>query len=108
MDSFNKTLRYSELFNIYQSLLSETQKEILSSYFVFDLSITEIAENRSTSRAAVEDAIKKGTRKLDELEESMNLLKKREIILKKTAILKDLAANDEAKQIINDIEKEIY
>ena len=66
MDEVNRIVRYNSLLLIYQELLSKTQKEILTDYFAFNLSISEIATNRSVSRAAVEDAIKKGQAKLDE------------------------------------------
>lgn len=109
MNSIVKTLRYNELFLLYQSLLSETQKEILKSYFIYDLSISEIAESRNISRAAVEDAIKKGTHRLDEFERSLKLLEKQQNILKKTAILKDLSKDsNEIYKLVVDIEKEIY
>ena len=64
-------LRYSELLSIYQNLLSDTQREILEDYFSFYLSVSEIAENRHISRAAVEDAIKKGKKKLDDFESKL-------------------------------------
>ena len=75
MDSLETTIRYSELLNLYQNLLSKVQKEILDDYFSYNLSISEIAENRKISRSAVEDAIKKGKKKLDELENEIGSLK---------------------------------
>lgn len=75
MSDLDVVIRYSELLSLYQNLLSETQREILEDYFLYNLSLTEIAENRSVSRSAVEDAIKKGKKKLDELEEKICSLK---------------------------------
>lgn len=74
MDELEKHIRYSELFSIYQNLLSKTQKEVLEDYLLYNLSFSEIAENRSISRAAVEDAIKKGKKKLDDFEEKVGCL----------------------------------
>lgn len=88
-----KTLRYVDLLSLYEDLLSSTQKEILSLYYKFDLSLSEIAEERSVSRAAVEDAIKKGNKKLDEFEASLKLLEKKSEILKNTAIIKQKYGN---------------
>ena len=53
MDDLNKLVKYNSLLLIYQELLSKTQKEILTDYFAFNLSISEIATNREVSRAAV-------------------------------------------------------
>jgi predicted DNA-binding protein YlxM (UPF0122 family) len=104
MDELTKAIRYNSLLHLYSSLLSETQREILLDYFGYNLSITEIAQNREVSRAAVEDAIKKGTRKLDSFETSLELYKKQTLILKNTAILKEKFGNCEE---IEEIEREI-
>ena len=74
MDNLDKIVRYNELLNLYGNLLSQTQKEMLEDYYSFNLSITEIAENRHVTRAAVEDAIKKGQKKLDSLEKQIGNL----------------------------------
>ena len=73
--SLDTFLRYSELLSLYQNLLSDTQREILDDYFSYNLSFSEIAENRHITRSAVEDAVKKGKRKLDEYEEKLCSLK---------------------------------
>jgi predicted DNA-binding protein YlxM (UPF0122 family) len=104
MDELTKAIRYNSLLHLYSPLLSETQREILLDYFGYNLSITEIAQNREVSRAAVEDAIKKGTRKLDSFETSLELYKKQTLILKNTAILKEKFGNCEE---IEEIEREI-
>lgn len=75
MDEILTVLRYTDLLNLYQNLLSETQKEILIDYFCYNLSFSEIAENRKITRSAVEDAIKKGKKKLDYYEEQLCSLK---------------------------------
>ena len=66
MANIDETIRYVDLLSLYGNLLSKTQKEVLEDYFSYNLSISEIAENRRISRAAVEDAIKKGKRKLEQ------------------------------------------
>ena len=95
MDNFKENLRNSELVNIYSSLLSETQRDILREYFCYDLSLSEIAENRGISRAAVEDAIKKGMKKIDCFEEELGILQKREKTLKITAKIKEKYGNSD-------------
>ena len=75
MTDLEAVLRYSELLTLYQNLLSETQREILCDYFFYNLSFSEIAENRNITRSAVEDAIKKGKKKLDNYEDELCSLK---------------------------------
>lgn len=88
MEQIERRLYYSDLIHLYGELLSSTQKEIIIDHIQFDLSISEIAENRSISRAAVEDAIKKGVKKLDEYEDKLHVYKKNKTILEKTEELK--------------------
>ena len=68
MDVLAQQVRYNDLLSLYGNLLSQTQRDILNDYYSFNLSISEIAENRDVSRAAIEDAIKKGKKKLEEIE----------------------------------------
>ena len=75
MSNFDETIRYVDLLSLYSNLLSETQKEVLEDYYSYNLSISEIAENRNISRAAVEDAIKKGKTKLEDYETKLGSLK---------------------------------
>ena len=79
-------LLLATLLERYGGLLSEGQREILTDYCLYDLSLSEIAENRSISRAAVDDAIKKGSKKLEHYEEVLTLSKKKERLL---ALLKE-------------------
>ena len=98
LDSF---LRYSELLNLYQNLLSETQREILEDYFCYNLSFSEIAENRHITRSAVEDAVKKGKRKLDEYEDKLCSLK----VLNEIHELKANSSDEKVNQKLDDIER---
>ena len=106
-DKLTKTLRYSSLLSLYQNLLTDTQKEIMSSYFSYDLSLSEIAEERNISRAACEDAIKKGITKLEEYESKLNLYEKSDKILKITAKLKKNTTNPQDIADIEEIERNL-
>jgi predicted DNA-binding protein YlxM (UPF0122 family) len=57
--------------------LTPTQKDVFSDYYLYDLSLGEIAANRLISRAAVNDALKKGLEKMKELEKSIRYLAKK-------------------------------
>lgn len=103
MDVVIKAIRYNELLSLYSPLLSQTQKEILEDYYSFNLSISEIAENRNVSRAAVEDAIKKGTKKLDDYEEEIGNLK----LLKKINELHNIVTDKEVLSSLEEMERMI-
>ena len=107
MEKISKTIKYNKLFNAYKPLLSFTQQEILEAYFCFDLSLSEIAEERGISRAAVEDALQKGCTKLEEYEASLRLVSKNEEILKITAKLKKNVSNNEEIKDIEEIERRL-
>ncbi|MBO7345923.1 MAG: hypothetical protein J6U92_08310 [Clostridia bacterium] len=81
-----KDLRYVELFEIYQGLLTDRQRELFRSHYYYDLSLSEIAEPDGNTRQNVYMAIKKVKTKLDEYE---NLLK----IHSKNQKLKQVAEN---------------
>ena len=103
MSDIETVLRYTELLNLYQNLLSPTQKEILDDYYSYNLSISEIAENRNISRSAVEDAIKKGKRKLEEFDKKLSGLKVIELLdsIKSQTNDKDILAKiDEIERIM--------
>lgn len=107
MDNFKKTIRYNTLFSLYGPLLSDTQQEILSDYFLYDLSLSEIASNRKISRSAVEDALKKGSKKLDFFETELELMSKQIKIedllfeIKKDATTKQTLLIEEIERIIH-------
>ena len=107
MDKLEKALKYTALYVIYKSQLSTSQQEILNDYFFLDLSISEIAENRSTSRAAVEDALGKGMNKLDELESNLRILERNKSIIEKLEKIKDKSLNLQEVLDIEEIEKEL-
>ena len=95
--NLEKTSRIIDLFEIYGDLLAEKQKTYVQAYYLFDLSLSEIAEEYEISRASVLDTLKQGLKKLEDFENSLHLLEKRakirEIIdsnMKKTEILKEL------------------
>lgn len=102
MEAIEKRIYYLDLFHIYQELLSPSQKEVLTDYLEYDLSLSEIAENKSVSRAAIEDAIKKGMKKLDEFEKKLSIYYKNTVILENTALLREKLGNIKE---INDIEE---
>ena len=68
-----KDLEFIELFETYKGLLTERQRELFSSYYLYDLSLSEIAEPEGLSRQSVYDAVKKVKNKLLEYEKALGL-----------------------------------
>ena len=101
MASFETAYKYGELLDLYGPLLSETQREMLEDYFGYNLSISEIADNRHVSRAAVEDAIKKGKKKLDTLEKQLGNYK----VLEKVYEIKSKTSDNEVISSLEEIER---
>ena len=75
-ESLEKKEYYNNLFDFYESLFTDKQVEYFKDYYFYDLSLSEIAENHSVSRAAVHDTITKMHIALDNYEESLGLYKK--------------------------------
>ena len=76
-----KDLEYIELFELYKDLLTDKQRELFSSHYLFDLSLAEIAEQEGGSRQSVYDAVKKVKKKLDEYESALSLREKNMALL---------------------------
>ena len=107
MDKIKKTIRYNSLLKIYGNLLSKTQYSFADAYFSYDLSLSEIAEAHDVSRSAVEDAIKKALKKLDDYEKELKVLEKNNQILELVAKAKDLEGTEKV-QALEEIERIIY
>ncbi len=60
-----KDLTYLQLWDAYGALLTDTQREICEKYYLYDLSLSEIAEEKGISKQAVSDALKTSRELLD-------------------------------------------
>lgn len=69
--------RALQLFEQYEALLTDTQREIFSAYYRFDLSLSEIAEQHGISRAGVSDSLSKTVAKMEEFDSKLNLVEER-------------------------------
>ena len=76
-----KTQRVNNLLDLYKDLLTDKQQEIMDMYYLYDLSLSEIAEDANTTRAAVYDLIKRTNKILENYESKLHLLEKRNKIL---------------------------
>ena len=72
-NQLDETLRVNKLFEIYGRLLTSSQQEIMKDHYQNDLSLSEIAEIRNSSRAAISDAINKSIEKLEKYEKELRI-----------------------------------
>jgi predicted DNA-binding protein YlxM (UPF0122 family) len=77
-----KSLRVSELLDLYSLVLTEKQRDVLDLYYNEDYSLSEIAEHERTTRQAVHDIIKRSEENLFELEEKIRLAEKTAVFMK--------------------------
>ena len=98
-----------ELFDSYGELLTKTQQDLFKEYYLYDLSLSEIAEDRGISRSAVNDTLKKAIAKLEELESKVKLIKIKKSLQKSIEKLEKANENekeealDSLKEYINGI-----
>ena len=98
-----KDIRYFELFDIYSPLLTEKQAELFEAYYSFDLSLSEIAEEKGVTRQYVADSLKKTRKELDGLEEKLKFAK-----LKKSLVdFSEGLENDQREELIKILSSEI-
>ena len=82
-------LETNVLFDIYGQLLTKRQREICSLYYEEDFSYSEIAEELSISRAAVQDSLKKSLAQLQKYENVIHYIEKRKKIIELLEQLND-------------------
>ena len=68
MENLQEFIYINDLLVIYGKTLTEKQQVIMESYYVFNLSLQEIATNLGISKAGVSDAIKVSIKHLENLE----------------------------------------
>ena len=90
---------YNELFEIYSDLLTQKERENFKDYYFEDLTLSEIADNKNVSRAAVQKMIKNVLDKLNYYESKLHIYKNN----KKLDDCLSLNDINEIKNIINDI-----
>ncbi len=103
-------VQFGQLFEIYGSLLSDDRQKIMTSYFEFNMTLAEIAQERGISRQAVLDAIQKSCEKLQFFEKNLGVCQKKHDLTQKLSELLPLcesAGQNDVKQKVENILKEI-
>jgi predicted DNA-binding protein YlxM (UPF0122 family) len=74
LDTLQTRSHLLALFERYETLLTDHQRRVLDLHLRADWSLSEIAEQEGTSRAAVHDIVRRSSRSLEEYEKRLGLL----------------------------------
>ena len=86
------------LFDYYEKLLEEKDRECFKNYYFDNLSLSEISENEDISRNAIHKRLKKIEDELKLYEEKIGLYKKEQKIL---SLIEDNELKEKIKKILN-------
>ena len=78
-----------ELLEIYKSLLTKTQYEVMYDFYALDLTQTEIAEQRKVTRQSIKDCINLCSERLLEFEKTIKAKKMRDLLVKNDIAIED-------------------
>lgn len=70
----DENIRLTMLYDIYGKLLTKKQQEIFEEYYLYNLSLREIAVNKKISYQAVRDSIKSSEEALNSFDKNINML----------------------------------
>ena len=87
--AYVKDLEYLQLFDTYGALLTELQREICEEYYLYDLSLSEIAEGKNITRQAVSDALKKSREQFVSYEQKLKVVGRQRALLAAIERLKE-------------------
>lgn len=99
-------LRLNELFDVYADLLTSYQKDILSDFLKYNLSFSEIAENRKVSRQASFIVLNKCIKKLEDFEEKVGAVKAKKEYKEKVLTAVNFLEKGDTRSALNILKKE--
>ncbi|WP_187364857.1 putative DNA-binding protein [Nosocomiicoccus massiliensis] len=103
MNELNKTLRMNYLYDFYNGLLTDKQKDYVKLYYLMDLQFSEIADELNVTRQAVYDNLKRTTEVLEAYEENLGMYSR---YLKRQQLYDALKTSlDDKQQALNIIEE---
>ena len=105
MDVLAKNIELIQLYDLYQDLLTDKQKDYFEGYYFDDLSITELSENFTVSRNAVHDQLKRTINKLHDYEDKLKLREHSKTRNSLYAKLEEKTTDEELLDIIDELKK---
>ena len=96
-------IKIAKLIDVYGSLLTTKQMDIMTNYYFDNLTLSEIADNYNISRQAVNDCITQSTKILQNYEDKLQLIKKNHNLKVRLNNLKNMSTNEDLTNLISDI-----
>ncbi|MEG0073663.1 MAG: sigma factor-like helix-turn-helix DNA-binding protein [Clostridia bacterium] len=105
IEEINDNVKVQDLFEIYSSMLTAKQRDVMDLYYFSDLSLREIAQNKKITYQAVRDSIKTAEKLLNDCESKLLINKKNKKIEKAIAVLakEESAAVKKAVKILESL-----
>lgn len=92
---------YDQLFNIYSSLLNESNRKYYRLYYEENFTLQEIADLENVSKSYVGNIISKTSKKLKEYENELHILRDRNELIKILSINNILEIKSMIKNMLN-------
>ncbi len=73
---FDALERVCVLYDFYKELLTQRQTSMFESYYIYNVSLGEIAQNEGISKQAVKDALDKAIANMEKYEQALKLVYK--------------------------------
>ena len=105
MDILEKKEYYTILFDFYESLFTDKQKEYFKEYYFYDNSLSEIAKNYGVSRSAIFDILNKMHNLLEDYENRLQLydkFKKRQKLIEE---IENINTDKSVEKLINKLKE---
>lgn len=99
-------VRLNELFDAYGELLTNYQRDVLSDFLKYNLTFSEIAENRKVSRQASFIVLHKCIKKLEGFEEKVGAVKAKKEYKEKVLTAVNFLEKGNTKSALNILKKE--
>ncbi len=99
--------RFCSLFRLYGNLLTDTIRRRREAFYLDDYSLSEISQNEKVSRNAVFLSLSQGKKELENREEKLGFLKKRNHIRDGIESLMEETSSSERKKKLEEIEGEL-
>jgi Uncharacterized protein conserved in bacteria len=110
LTDIKEIVRLSYLYDFYGPLLKDRHREIFEQYILNDLSLSEIAQKYDITRQGVYDIVKRGSRKLEEYEEKLQLFQRFQMAKERLGKIEELVKTDQEteKEELLALAREIY
>ena len=105
MTKIEEKIVLMELYDLYQNLLTEKQREYFEAAYYDDSSMSEIANEFGVSRNAVHDQLKKTIAKLQDIESAVHLREHNTKLNSLFEVLKNLETREKMIEKIEEYEK---